>query len=111
MLMMVISVELTSATCNNNAERNQVGSAVMAVGRVFMSSAFLLCFSVPLLFSVEDAEPQHRASFSSYPWSFWDEFKSNSNEFNLDLLPVPLRADGHFAPLTRKKFFISALHV
>ena len=43
--------------------------------------------------------------FSSYPWSFWDEFKSNSNEFNLDLLPVPLRADGHFAPLTRKKFF------
>ena len=70
-----------------------------------MWSAFLLCFSVPLLFSVEDAEPQHRANFSSYPWSFWDEFKSNSNEFNLDLLPVPLRADGHFAPLTRKKFF------
>ena len=61
----------------------------MAVGRVFMSSAFLLCFLVPLLFSVEDAEPQHRASFSSYPWSFWDEFKSNSNEFNLDLPPVP----------------------
>ena len=77
----------------------------MVVGRVFMSSAFLLCFSVPLLFSVEDAEPQHRASFSSYPRSFWDEFKSNSNEFNLDLLPVPLRADGHFAPLTHKKFF------
>ena len=76
----------------------------MAVGRIFMSSAFLLCFSVPLLFSVEDAEPQHRANFSSYPWSFWDEFKSNSNEFNLDLPPVPLRADGHFAPLTRKKF-------
>ena len=46
------------------------GKKVMAVGRVFMSSAFLLCFSVPLLFSVEDAGPQHRASFSSYPWSF-----------------------------------------
>ena len=86
-------------------KRSWIQSAAMAVGRVFMSSAFLLCYSVPLLFSVEDAEPQHRASISSYPWSFWDEFKSNSNEFNLDLLPVPLHADGHFAPLTRKKLF------
>ena len=70
-----------------------------------MSSVFLLCFSLPLLFSFEDYGFQHRVSYSQYSKTFRNNFKSNLKEFNLDLLPVPTRAGGHFVPLFCKKFF------
>ena len=78
--------------------------AIMEVGRVLMSSVFLLCFVLPYLFSVKDAGSQHKVSYSQYSWTFWDHLKSNSKEFNLDLLPVTSCAGGHFVPLLRKKF-------
>ena len=77
----------------------------MEVGRVLLSSIFLLYFSLPLLFSITVTESQYTVSFSRCPRTFWDEFKSNLNKLNLDLLPVPVRAGGHFVPLLRKKFF------
>ncbi|XP_068750911.1 uncharacterized protein [Montipora capricornis] len=77
----------------------------MEVGRVSMSSVFLLCLVLSvLLFAVKDVGPQHRVSYSQYPWTFWDDLKSNLEEFNLDLLLVPTCAGGHFVPLLRKKF-------
>ena len=47
---------------------------IMEVGRVLMSSVFLLCLVRSFLFPVEDVGPQHRVSYSQYPWTFWEEF-------------------------------------
>ena len=69
---------------------------IMEVGRVLMSSVYLLCLVLSFLFPVEDVGLQHRVSHSQYPWTFWDDLKSNLEEFNLDLLLVPTCAGGHF---------------
>ena len=68
----------------------------MEVGHALMSSVFLLCLVLSLLFPAKDVGLQHRVRYSQYPWTFWDDLKSNLEEFNLDLLLVPTCAGGHF---------------
>ena len=66
----------------------------MAVGRVFMSYTFLLCFSVHSIEQAFLCTLGHSGMNLSQTRmnSTWIYHRS------------PLRADGHFAPLTRKKF-------